>query len=128
MKLAKANFIFILVRCSTPNKTIDKSHKYDILYMKGEYLMARCVGVYIGLVVATFIRFFIFCSELYIMCSSKAMWCYILFCIFTGILTNIIRYINQRIVEAKEAAKYEAMLEAYTEMMIQKKDKKKRKK
>lgn len=91
--------------------------------------MARCVGIYIGLVIATFIRLFIFCSELYIMCSPKAMWCYILFCIFTGILTSIIRYINQRIVEAKETAKYEAMLEAYTEMMIQKKkDKKKRKK
>ena len=91
--------------------------------------MIQCVTAYLAITVAVFIKFFIFCSELYIMCSPKAMWCYILFCIFTGILTSITKYINQRIVEAKETAKYEAMLEAYTEMMIQKKkDKKKGKK
>ena len=41
--------------------------------------MARCVGIYIGLVIATFIRFSIFCSELYILFSPVAMWYYILF-------------------------------------------------
>ena len=70
--------------------------------------MARCVGIYIGLVIATFIRFSIFCSELYILFSPVAMWYYILFSFVIGTVTATIK--NKREREQKEMEALEKIL------------------